>query len=27
LQYATVSRKEEGSFRGGLGNMIDGDGW
>ena len=27
LQYATVNRKEEGSVLGGLGNMIDGDGW
>ncbi|MDQ6609647.1 MAG: AIM24 family protein, partial [Bacteroidota bacterium] len=27
LQYATVTRKEEGSVLGGLGNMIDGDGW
>jgi uncharacterized protein (TIGR00266 family) len=27
LQYATVNRKEEGSILGGLGNMIDGDGW
>lgn len=27
LQYATVSRKEEGSILGGLGNMLDGDGW
>jgi uncharacterized protein (TIGR00266 family) len=27
LQYGTVSRKEEGGILGGLGNMIDGDGW
>jgi uncharacterized protein (TIGR00266 family) len=27
LQYATVNRKEEGSILGGLGNLIDGDGW
>jgi uncharacterized protein (AIM24 family) len=27
LQYATVNRKEEGSILGGIGNMIDGDGW
>jgi uncharacterized protein (TIGR00266 family) len=27
LQYATVRRKEEGSILGGLGNMLDGDGW
>src|SRR5690349_12385089 len=27
LQYATVNRKEEGSILGGLGNMLDGDGW
>jgi uncharacterized protein (TIGR00266 family) len=27
LQYATVKRKEEGSVLGGLGNMLDGDGW
>jgi len=27
LQYGTVNRKEEGSVLGGLGNMIDGDGW
>ena len=27
LQYATVNRKEEGSVLGGLGNMMDGDGW
>jgi len=27
LQYATVKRKDEGSLLGGLGNMIDGDGW
>lgn len=27
LQYATVTRKEEGSILGGLGNLLDGDGW
>ncbi len=27
LQYGTVTRKEEGSILGGLGNMLDGDGW
>jgi uncharacterized protein (TIGR00266 family) len=27
LQYGTVNRKEEGGLLGGLGNMIDGDGW
>ena len=27
LQYATVKRKEEGGILGGLGNVIDGDGW
>jgi len=27
LQYGTVSRKEEGGILGGLGNVIDGDGW
>jgi uncharacterized protein (TIGR00266 family) len=27
LQYATVNRKEEGSILGGLGNLLDGDGW
>lgn len=27
LQYATVKRKEEGSVLGGLGNLLDGDGW
>jgi uncharacterized protein (TIGR00266 family) len=27
LQYGTVTRKEEGSVLGGLGNMLDGDGW
>jgi uncharacterized protein (TIGR00266 family) len=27
LQYATVKRKEEGSILGGIGNMLDGDGW
>lgn len=27
LSYATVKRKEEGSVLGGLGNLIDGDGW
>lgn len=27
LQYATTSRKEEGSVLGGLGNLLDGDGW
>jgi uncharacterized protein (TIGR00266 family) len=27
LQYGTTTRKEEGSILGGLGNMIDGDGW
>jgi uncharacterized protein (TIGR00266 family) len=27
LQYATTTRKEEGGFLGGLGNVLDGDGW
>src|SRR5215211_2534349 len=27
LQYGTVSRKDEGGILGGLGNVIDGDGW
>lgn len=27
LRYATVQRKEEGSILGGLGNLLDGDGW
>ncbi len=27
LQYATFKRKEEGSMLGGLGNLLDGDGW
>jgi uncharacterized protein (TIGR00266 family) len=27
LQYGTVNRKEEGGILGGLGNMVDGDGW
>ncbi len=27
LQYATVKRREEGSVLGGLGNLLDGDGW
>jgi uncharacterized protein (TIGR00266 family) len=27
LQYGTYKRKEEGSILGGLGNMLDGDGW
>lgn len=27
LQYGTNSRREEGSILGGLGNMVDGDGW
>lgn len=27
LSYGTFKRKEEGSILGGLGNMIDGDGW
>ncbi|WP_207491679.1 TIGR00266 family protein [Aridibaculum aurantiacum] len=27
LQYGTVKRKEEGSILGGLGNMLDGDGY
>lgn len=27
LQYGTVSRKEEGSILGGIGNILDGDGW
>jgi len=27
LQYATTTRKEEGSILGGIGNMLDGDGW
>lgn len=27
LQYASGTRKEEGSVLGGLGNILDGDGW
>jgi uncharacterized protein (TIGR00266 family) len=27
LQYGTVKRKEEGGLLGGVGNMLDGDGW
>ncbi len=27
LKYATFKRKEEGSVLGGLGNLLDGDGW
>ena len=27
LQYATTTRREEGSVLGGLGNLLDGDGW
>lgn len=27
LQYGTTARKEEGGLLGGLGNMLDGDGW
>jgi len=27
LQYGTVTRKDEGSILGGLGNMLDGDSW
>ncbi len=27
LSYGTTNRKEEGSVLGGLGNMLDGDGW
>ena len=27
LQYGTVRRKEEGGIMGGLGNVLDGDGW
>lgn len=27
LQYGTYKRKEEGSILGGLGNLVDGDGW
>lgn len=27
LQYGTYKRKEEGSILGGLGNLMDGDGW
>jgi len=27
LQYGTTSRKEEGGILGGLGNVLDGDGW
>jgi len=27
MQYGTYKRKEEGSILGGLGNMLDGDGW
>ena len=27
LQYGTYNRKEEGSILGGIGNILDGDGW
>ena len=27
ISYGSVKRKEEGSLLGGLGNMLDGDGW
>ncbi|HPH23057.1 MAG TPA: AIM24 family protein, partial [Chitinophagaceae bacterium] len=27
LAYGTYNRKEEGSILGGIGNMLDGDGW
>jgi uncharacterized protein (AIM24 family) len=27
LSYGTYKRKEEGSILGGIGNMLDGDGW
>lgn len=27
LQYGTIKRKDEGSILGGLGNVVDGDGW
>ena len=27
LQYGTIRRKDEGSILGGLGNVVDGDGW
>jgi uncharacterized protein (TIGR00266 family) len=27
LSYATVNRREEGSILGGIGNVLDGDGW
>lgn len=27
MQYGTTTRKEEGSILGGLGNVLDGDGW
>ena len=27
LQYGTINRKDEGSILGGLGNVVDGDGW
>lgn len=27
LQYGTTSRREEGSVLGGIGNLLDGDGW
>jgi uncharacterized protein (AIM24 family) len=27
LQYGTTARREEGSVLGGLGNILDGDGW
>jgi len=27
LSYGTINRKEEGSVLGGLGNVLDGDGW
>jgi uncharacterized protein (TIGR00266 family) len=27
LQYGTTNRKEEGGMLGGIGNMLDGDGW
>jgi uncharacterized protein (AIM24 family) len=27
LSYGTYKRKEEGSLLGGIGNVLDGDGW
>jgi len=27
LQYGTIKRKDEGGILGGIGNMVDGDGW